>query len=126
VELRMAADALVRGPLTTNFWLFEIGIGLVLPFLLLVVTGMRSRQALSLAALMVLVGQFFSRYNLVVTGLIVPQYLGYDNLPLYQRYAPSVPEYLLVIGGFGVIGCGFLLGERSFGAVFQSEPAKED
>ena len=30
-EMIMAADALVKGPLATNFWVFEIVVGLVLP-----------------------------------------------------------------------------------------------
>lgn len=125
-ELRLAADATVRGPLATNFWLFEVAIGLVLPFLLLTVTRMRSRQALSLAALMVLVGQFFSRYNLVVAGVIVPQYAGYNDLPIYQSYVPTVAEYLLVIGGLGVVGLGFWAGEKSFGKLFHAEQRQEE
>ena len=125
-ELQLAADATVRGPLATNFWLFEVGIGLVLPFLLLTVTRMRSRQALSLAALMVLVGQFFSRYNLVVAGVIVPQYAGYTDMPIYQSYAPTVAEYLLVVGGLGVIALGFWAGEKSFGKLFHADQRQEE
>lgn len=124
--LRVTADALVRGPLATNFWMFEIAIGLVLPFFLLVLTRLKSLQALSLAALMVLVGQFFSRYNLVVAGVIVPQYAGYNDLPVYQAYAPTVAEYLLVVGGLGVMGCGFLLGEKIFGSLFHAQHGEEE
>lgn len=120
-ELRQVADALVRGPLATNFWLFEIAIGLVLPLLLIVMTRMQSMHAMSLAALMVLVGQFFSRFNLVVAGLIVPQFYGYGDYPLYLAYTPTMVEWSLVIGGFGLVGCGFLAGERVFGALFSAE-----
>lgn len=120
-ELRASADALVKGPLATSFWLFEVVIGLILPFALLLGTRMKSLQAMVLAALMVLVGQFFSRYNLVVAGVIVPLYDGYSDLPHYQSYSPSFAEYLLVIGGIGVIGVGFLLGERFFGENFQTD-----
>lgn len=120
-EMVLVADALVRGPLATSFWVFEIAIGLILPFVLLMVSRLNSLQALSLAALMVLVGQFFSRFNLVVAGLIVPQYSGYNDLPVYQSYLPSPSEYLLVIGGLGVIGLGFLVGERFFHDVFHAE-----
>ena len=124
-DLRIAADALVRGPLSTSFWGFEIGLGLVLPFLLVTLTRFNSPQALSLAAMMVLVGQFFSRYNLVVGGVIVPQYLGYDDLPMYLSYAPTTAEYLLVIGGLGVVGFGFLIGEKGFAKLFQGQNAEE-
>lgn len=120
-QMILSADALVRGQLSTSFWLFEIGIGLVLPFILLMTTQLKSLQALSLAALMVLVGQFFSRFNLVVAGVIVPQYLGYDDLPTYFSYMPTPSEYMLVLGGFGVVGFGFLVGERFFSKSFENE-----
>ncbi len=125
-ELRVAADALVRGPLATTFWAFEIVLGLVLPFFLLILTRVKSLQALSLAALMILVGQFFSRYNLVVAGVIVPVYAGYDDLPLYQSYAPTIAEYLLVVAGLGVVGFGFLVGEKRFSGLFHADNTRED
>lgn len=124
-DLRIAADALIRGPLSTSFWGFEIGLGLVMPFLLLILSRFNSPQALSLAALMVLVGQFFSRYNLVVGGVMVPQYLGYDDLPQYWSYAPTTAEYLLVIGGLGVVGFGFVIGEKGFGKLFHDQEVEE-
>ena len=119
-EMVLAADALVKGPLSVNFWIFEIGIGLALPFALLMMSRLNSIQAMSTAALMVLVGQFFSRFDLVSAGQMVPAYLGYDNLPTYLSYSPSVAEYLLVVGGLGTVGLGFLLGERFFGQAFKS------
>ncbi len=125
-ELQLAASALVSGPLAKSFWLFEIAVGLVLPFVLLVVSRARSLQALSLAALMILVGQFFSRYNLVVAGVIVPLYAGYDDLPVYLNYAPTISEYLLVVGGLGVVGFGFLVGEKRLGSLFHGDTAIEE
>lgn len=123
-ELRIAADALVVGPLATTFWLFEIAIGLVLPLMLILFTKMRSLQALSLAALMILVGQFFSRFNLVVAGVIVPIYAGYDDLPIYQSYSPTMSEYMLVVAGLGVVGFGFLVGEKRLGSLFNGDAGK--
>lgn len=120
-ELRLAADVLVKGELSTSFWLFEIALGLVVPLILLLVSQTRSLSALSFAALLVLVGQFFSRYNLVVAGLIVPLYPGSGDGELYHSYAPTLAEYCLVIGGLGVAGCGFLLGERFFGTLFEAK-----
>jgi molybdopterin-containing oxidoreductase family membrane subunit len=114
----MAADSLVKGPLSTSFWLFEISIGLILPCFLLVISRLKSIHAMSTAALMVLVGQFFSRYNLVVSGQIVPNDYGFVGVPQYLSYMPSASEYLLVIAGLGVIGFGFILGERYLDAIF--------
>lgn len=116
---RIAADALLNGPLSTNFWVFETVIGLALPLLLLVGTQMKNMMAMSAAALMVLVGAFFQRYDLVVAGQITPAYLGWDNLPTYLHYAPSVGELLVVMGGLALTGTGFILGERFFGRAFR-------
>ncbi len=120
-EMIMAADSMIKGPLSTSFWLFEIAIGLVLPGLLLVVTRLKSLHAMSTAALMVLVGQFFSRYNLVVSGQIVSSEHEFVGVPQYLSYMPSAAEYLLVVAGLGVVGLGFVLGERFLDGIFNSK-----
>jgi molybdopterin-containing oxidoreductase family membrane subunit len=116
---RLAADSLLVGPLSTNFWVFEICIGMIIPILILVISGFRSVQAMSTASLLALVGAFFQRYDLVVAGQQVPQYLGYDDLPTYLSYMPSVAEFLVALGAIGLAGAGFLLGERFFGKAFR-------
>lgn len=120
-EMIMAADSLIRGPLSTNFWLFEIGIGLALPCFVLVASRLLSIHALSFAALMVLVGQFFSRYNLVVSGQIVSNEHEFVGVPQYLAYMPSASEFLLVLAGIGVVGFGFILGERFLDSTFSEE-----
>ncbi|MBU0482566.1 MAG: polysulfide reductase NrfD [Proteobacteria bacterium] len=117
---RLAADSLLSGPLSTNFWVFEVAIGMLLPILLLVGSGFRSIQAMSTASLMALVGAFFQRYDLVVAGQQVPQYYGWDNLPTYFSYVPSAAEFMVTLGAFGLVGAGFLLGERFVGRAFKS------
>lgn len=119
-EARLAAMSMLQGPLALNFWGFEVIVGMVLPILLLAFTRMKSAPALVAAAIMILVGAFFQRYDLVVVGQIVPIYYGWDDLPTYLSYFPSVSEIILTLGGFGLIGAGFLLGERFFGKIFQA------
>ncbi len=120
---RTAATALLSGPLATNFWIFEVCIGLILPLALLAITKMKSVPAMSAAALMTLVGQFFSRYDLVVAGQLVPQYSNWDNLPTYFGYFPSVAELLVTMAGIGIVGAAFLIGERLFGRAFEDHGA---
>ncbi len=115
---RVAALALTSGPLAINFWIFEILIGLAFPLGLLAMTKLKSVPAMTLAALMTLVGQFFARYDLVIAGQMVPHYAGWDNLPTYFSYVPSVSEFMVVLAGIGVVGATFLLGERFFGRAF--------
>ena len=120
-EMIMAADSLVKGPLSTSFWVFEICIGLILPCLLLVFSRLSSIHAMSTAALMILVGQFFSRYNLVVSGQIVPNDHEFVGVPQYLSYMPSAAEYLLVIAGIGVVAFGFIIGERFLDRTFNDK-----
>lgn len=120
-EMILAADALSRGPLAINFWVFEIAIGLALPCLLLVISRLKSIYFMSTAALMVLVGQFFSRFNLVVSGQIVPADHEYVGVSQYLSYSPTAAEYLLVIAGLGVVGFGFLVGEVFLDKTFSDD-----
>jgi len=114
-----AARLLIDGPLANSFWVFEIGIGLVLPFVILAFTRLESIQALSTAALMVLVGQFFSRLNLVIAGQLIPQYAGYESSPVLNSYVPTGPELAIAMSGFGVLGVCFLVGEYFLGSRFR-------
>ena len=113
-----AARLLTSGSLSTNFWLFEIGIGLVFPFVLLIATRLESIQALSAAALMILVGQFFARLNLVVAGQLIPQFAGFEGVPAQLSYAPTAAELGIVLSGIGLLGLCFLVGEYFLGDRF--------
>ncbi len=117
---RLTADAFISGPLSTNFWVFEIAIGLVFPIILLSATKLNSIAAMSTAAIMTLIGQFVSRYDLVVGGQLVPQFSEIRGIPDYAAYTPSIAEMLVVLAGVGLIGAAFVLGERFFGKAFES------
>ncbi|WP_022854267.1 NrfD/PsrC family molybdoenzyme membrane anchor subunit [Thermodesulfatator atlanticus] len=118
---RLAAMALLNGPLSFNFWFFEIALGLVLPIVILVLGGLRNIHALFLASLVTLLGAFFQRYDLVVAGQIVHPYYGlFEDIPKYLSYSPSIYEILMIIGGFSLLATAFLLGERYFAGVFES------
>jgi molybdopterin-containing oxidoreductase family membrane subunit len=120
---RTAANALYAGPLSFNFWALEVGVGLAAPAVLILLSRLKSVAALSTAALMVLIGMFISRLNMVVGGQIVPQYLGFDNLPTYLNYTPSGFEWIVALGGIGFTGVAFLQGERFFGKSFSDHEA---
>jgi len=115
---RIAAEALTAGPLAFNFWTLEIGVGIVAPIALLLLTRFKSLTAMSTAALMSLVGMFIARLDMVTAGQIVPQYSGFDNLPTYLNYTPSSYEWIVVLAGIGFTGLTFLQGERFFGKRF--------
>jgi Ni/Fe-hydrogenase subunit HybB-like protein len=120
-EMVLAVDSMVRGPLAISFWVFEIAIGLVIPFALLIASRLLSVPVMAVAALLVLIGQFFSRFNMVVAGQIVPNNHGFVGVPNYLSYSPTLLEYLLVVAGLGVVLLGFVVGERFFDKTFNLE-----
>ena len=73
------------------------------------------------SAVMAMVGGFFQRYDFVVAGQLVHPFSGWDNMPTYMTYIPSAAEFVVTLGGFGLMGAGFLLGERFFGKAFRPE-----
>lgn len=115
----VAAQALINGPLAINFWGFEIMTGLIGPLILLLITKTKSLWAMTLAACMALVGAYVQRFDLVFSGQIVPKFSGWNELPQYFHYFPSGAELIVVLGAFGLIGFGFLLGERFVGKLFR-------
>ncbi len=118
---RIAAGSLINGPLSINFWVLEICIGLLLPLLLVFVTRLKSIPTMAFAGLLILIGQFVARYDLVVVGQIVPQNFGWDGLPQYMSYIPSIFEFGVIVGGIGIVMVGFLIGERMFGKLFDQK-----
>jgi molybdopterin-containing oxidoreductase family membrane subunit len=115
---RVAAEALYSGPLAFNFWALEIGVGIIAPIVLLLLTRFKSLAAMSTASLMILVGMFIARLDMVTAGQMVPQYSGFDNLPTYLNYTPSGYEWIVALAGIGFTGIAFLQGERFFGKSF--------
>lgn len=113
----MALEALLRGPYAFNFWVLEIGVGMMAPLLLFIKSRGRSLGTMALASAMMIFGIFFMRYDLVVVGQIVPVYyeLGVSDYPGLLSYTPSWHEILVVLGGVGLAGSIFLLGEWFFG-----------
>ncbi len=115
---RLAAGALINGPLSVNFWVIEVTIGLIIPLLLLILSRLSNVGMMAFAGLLVLIGQFAARYDLIVAGLMVPADLGWDNVATYGGYYPSFFEWGVIVGSISVVCFGFLLGERVFGKVF--------
>ena len=118
---RMAAEVFISGDLALNFWGGEIMIGLALPIIILVITKMKSIGAMSLSALMVIVGLFIRTYDIVVGGLIVPEFIGTTEYSNLIEYSPSTVEGVIVLGGVGTVGTLYLIGERLFGKAYIPE-----
>ena len=116
---RIAAQALVNGPFAINFWVLEIFLGLLAPLALLLITKISNVRVMAIAASLALTGAFFQRFDLVMSGQIVPKLAGWNNLPEYFHYFPTGTELIVVLGAFALVCFGFLLGERFVGKLFR-------
>lgn len=98
---------LLTGDLAISFWVFEIGIGLVLPLLILLF--FKSQTAHVTSAFMVLFGMMFSRHNLIYAGQAVLLRPDLSSTPYFINYAPTVVELSLFIGGIGIVTALFIV-----------------
>ncbi len=102
----------VWGSLAFNFWFFEIVIGLIVPFILLLVSKFRSAFASVVSSICAIVGIFFMRYDSIVAGQTVPVIDIYFPHKEIVHYTPSFPEISLFVSAVGVLGLIYVLGTR--------------
>lgn len=102
-----AVMALLNGPLSLNFWVFEVLIGSLVPFFILIAPGTPSIQRTFVAALLVITGMIFTRYDLVVAGQIYPVWGGN-----YALYSPNYLEWFILIACMGACLLFYTLGVR--------------
>ncbi|MCB2182045.1 MAG: polysulfide reductase NrfD [Desulfobulbaceae bacterium] len=111
-----AMQAILSGPYAVNFWIGEVMLGMVIPFCIILAVRAKNLTALMVAATSSVIGIFFMRFDLVVVGMIVPQFheLGIVGQPHLWSYTPSLHEIMVVVGGMSLCVMGFLMGERLF------------
>ncbi len=108
--------AMLTGPYALSFWGGEILMTLLAPLVLFILSGGKNVRMMLIASGLMIFGAFFMRYNMVIVGQVIPVYhdlniTGFNHL---LSYFPSLNEILIVLGGFGMTGFLFLLGEKIF------------
>jgi len=111
-----AVMALVNGPYAINFWLFEAGFGLVFPLILFILSKGKNHAMMFWGSLMMIIGIFVMRYDLVIVGQVVSVYheFGVNEFKGLLHYMPTFHEIIITLGGFGVAAFLFLIGEKVF------------
>lgn len=111
-----AIRAMMAGPYAMNFWVFEVCMGMVIPFGLFLMSKWKDMKMMAVATFMMMVAIFIMRYDLVLIGQIVPSWheLGVSEYPQLLSYTPSLHEFAVVLGGMGMVAISFMLGEKVF------------
>jgi len=99
---------LINGSLAIPFWLGEVALGLFIPIIILAYTRGKKTWGLIVAPLLIFVGTFFARYNLVIAGQLSP-IVGQDEL---WQYFPHIIEILTVVAAVGMWLLLYALGSR--------------
>jgi molybdopterin-containing oxidoreductase family membrane subunit len=110
-----ALTYMLTGPFWWVFWIVQIGLGLVVPAVLLI-WGRRSPYVVGAAGLLAGVVFLAARLNLVLPGFVTPELQGlqlsyHDGRLLYQ-YIPTWPEWELVAFVIAVGVAAFAIGMR--------------
>ena len=97
------------GVYTFLFWVVQMGLGTLLPLLLLYGPTGKNRIMIGLACALIILGGMAQLYVIIVGGQAYPMHLFpgmqesssfYDGV--VASYTPSLPEFLLGMGGVGV------------------------
>lgn len=111
-----AVMALINGQFAANFWVFEVGMGMVFPLAMFYLSKGKNLTMMFLGSLSMIIGIFVMRFDLVIVGQAVPVFheLGVNEYKHIMSYTPSLYEGLITIGGVAMTMFMFLLGEKLF------------
>jgi Ni/Fe-hydrogenase subunit HybB-like protein len=107
------------GIYTTLFWWVQIGLGSLLPLVLLYSPAGRSRLWIGVASLLVIVGGLAQMYVIIIGGQAYPleMFPGKEVSSTFfdgtvASYTPSLPEVVLGIGGVALALAATVVGTR--------------
>lgn len=111
--LRGATEAILIGPYAAQFWVLRVGLGLLLPLLIVVLPATRTNAWLAVAGAATLAGLFFDRFLFVAGGEVVPitTSAGTVSSP-YAGYSPSPVELAIVLGAAAFVAFVYTLAEH--------------
>ncbi|GAM16541.1 NrfD/PsrC family molybdoenzyme membrane anchor subunit [Mesobacillus selenatarsenatis] len=118
--------ALLTGPLSFNYWVLEISLAIVIPFVLIVSAHKLSAIKLGLAGLLSLTGIFFMRFNMVIAGQITPLKVVKNPAEetVFNLFSVTWSEWALIMGGIGIMAMLYLQREL-LERIIKHKPATE-
>lgn len=101
-----------------NFWFGELTLGMLIPFVVILLSNAKAIKATVYASLAGMVGIFFMRYGLVHDTLLYPmttlKRAEYELAPTFVEYFPSATEFAIGLGGIGLSLFLYYLADKIF------------
>jgi len=98
------------GPYWGVFWVWQIGVGTLIPLVILALPSRRDPRAVAVASALIAAGFLAVRLNIVIPGLASEQVKGlsdaFDSSRVTTDYFPSAMEWLF---SAGLVGIGLVL-----------------
>ncbi len=110
-----AINEMLYGQYWWAFWILQVGLGTILPMVVLVLPGMYKKPLwIGATGILVLIGFAAARANIVFPALAIPELEGlataFTGPHLDFEYFPSLMEWSVTIGLVGAATLAFLLG----------------
>lgn len=108
-------ELIISGPYWWVFWIWQLGLGIVIPIVMLASAGRRDPRWVSFAGLLIAMGFIGVRLNIVIPSMATEEIEGIanaiDSTRITTDYFPASVEWLLAAGVFGIGLLLFGLGE---------------
>lgn len=109
-----AIHLVLFGPYGWAFWLLQLGLGMLIPLIVLTMPVGQSGFAAGLMGVCVLIGLAVARANIIFPALSLPELQGlgeaFHGPHLSFTYSPSLMEWAVTAGIVGAATIGFLIG----------------
>ncbi|WP_298402092.1 NrfD/PsrC family molybdoenzyme membrane anchor subunit [uncultured Chloroflexus sp.] len=109
-----AINLVLFGPYGWAFWLLQIGLGMLLPLIVLTTPIRNNGFAAGLMGVCVLLGLAVARANIIFPALSLPELRGlgeaFHGPHLSFTYSPSLMEWAVTAGIVGAATIGFVIG----------------
>ncbi len=120
LDTKRTLNAILTGGNGTVFWTLHVGLGMVVPVILLL---RHTAGASALASFCVMASFLATRWVFVIPPQSVPPLPGLDQAFIHERlaltYTPHLGEWLMVLFVFSLALLGFVLGPRLLPGLFQ-------
>ncbi len=110
-----AVNLVLFGPFGWAFWVLQIGIGMVIPIIVLIQPNLTKRGLLvGFIGVFVLVGLAVARTSIIFPALAIPELEGlataFTGPHLSFNYVPSIMEWSVTLGVVGLSTLAYLIG----------------
>jgi len=120
------AESAIHALTSPQFLLGELLLGMLIPFVIILVSKGKAIKKLVYASLSGMVGIFFMRYDLVHDTLVYPMQTmktrEYQLVPTWVHYSPTWTEWAIALGALGIMLSMYYIGEN----FFYLDPKEED